>query len=109
MATRAADGEAPELLDPERDPDRQFSEAIDVMRSEKRPRVRVRVLVQLYRFGKGQRYKNWKGVLWRLDLEPTVLAGSNFRAALSTFFDAVATVGPARVVEALKRTMQGEG
>ena len=97
--------DAPELLDGP-DADQQFSEAIDAMRAAKRLKVRLRVLVQLYAFGETQRYKNWKGVLWRLDLEPTVLAGSNFRAALSTFFEAVATIGPAKVVDALKRAVE---
>lgn len=101
----AAGDDNPELLDGP-NADQQFSEAIDAMRAAKRPKVRLRVLAQLYGFGESQRYKNWKGVIWRLDLEPTVLAGSNFRAALSTFFEAVATVGPARVVDALKRAIE---
>lgn len=103
--TIAEDG-APELLDGP-DADAEFSEAIDLTKIAKRAKVRVRVLVQLYAFGPKQRYRSWRGVLWRLDLEPTILAGSNFRAALSTFFDAVATIGPARVVDALKKAMEG--
>lgn len=86
--------------------DQQFSEAIDLMRAAKRAKVRTRILVQLYAFGEKQRYRNWRGVVWRLDLEPTVLAGSNFRAALSTFFEAVGSIGPARVIDALKRAKE---
>lgn len=100
------DDDAPELLG-EPDADAQYSEAIDLAKAAKRPKVRVRILVQLYAFGEKQRYRNWRGVVWRLDLDMTVLAGSNFRAALSTFFQAVGTIGPARVVDALKKAMEG--
>lgn len=106
IAETIADDAGPELLD-EPDADAQYSEAIDLARAAKRGKVRVRILVQLYAFGEKQRYRNWRGVVWRLDLDQTVLAGSNFRAALSTFFQAVGTVGPARVVDALKNAMEG--
>jgi hypothetical protein len=101
-----ADPAAPELLDaPEAE--QLFAEAIDAMQTARRGKVRVRVLAQLYRFGPGQRYKHWRGVQWRVDLDPTLTAAANFRASLAAFFEAVSTIGPGRVVEALQRA-QGE-
>ena len=96
----------PQLLS-EPDADAQFLEAVQAMQDARRPRVRVRVILQLYRFGKGQRYKNWRGVIWRLELEPTALAGSNFRTAVSTFIEAMTKIGPARVVDALQAALRG--
>lgn len=98
----------PQLLG-EPDADAQFLEAVDAMRAAGRPRVRVRILLQLYRFGKGQRYKNWRGEIWRVELEPSVLAGSNFRTALGTFIEAITKIGPARVVDALQAALKGSG
>ena len=107
QARTTVNDSAPELLEAP-DADQQYREAIDAMTAAKRPKVRVRILAQLYRFGKGQRYVNWRGVVWRLDLDPMILAGTNFRAALSTFFDAVSTIGPAKVVDALQRAMEAK-
>ena len=98
--------ENPELIEsPEADG--QYLEAVETMRLAKRGKVRVRVLTQLYSFGETQRYKNWKGVIWRLDLEPTVIAGSNFRTALATFFEAVTTIGPLQVIHVLQQASTG--
>lgn len=101
----AETSENPALLE---DPsaDAQFLEAVDAMRAASRPKVRVRVLLQLYRFGVGQRYKNWRGQIFRLEIDPTVMAASNFRTALSLFFDALSQIGPARVVQALTEAMR---
>lgn len=97
----------PQLID-EQSADAQFMEAVDAMRLASRPKVRVRVLLQLYRFGKGQRYKNWRGLIYRLEVDPTVMAASNFRTAVSMFFEALTTIGPARVVDVLQAAMKGQ-
>lgn len=104
-ATEQAGDMTPELLDAP-NADQQFSDAIENAKLNKRPRVRLRVLLQFYVFGKPQRYKNWKGVLWRMELEPTVLAGSNFRAAFSMFLQGISTIGPAKVIDALSAAMK---
>jgi hypothetical protein len=104
--TPVTDNDKPQLMEGP-DADAQYLEVIESMRAAGRPRVRLRIVVQLYRFGKTQRYANWRGILWRLDLEPTVLAGSNFRSALSTFIDAVTKIGPARVIDALQAALKG--
>jgi len=98
--------ENPQLLD-DQSADGQFLEAVASMREAARPKVRVRVLLQLYQFGAKQRYKNWRGLIYRLELDPTVMAASNFRTALSMFFEALTTIGPARVVDALQQAMKG--
>lgn len=102
---RAADTPAPELIQGDT-ADGNFIETVGAMQAAKRAKVRVRVLAQLYQFGPKQRYKNWSGVLWRLDLEPNLTAAANFRASLSAFFDAVTTIGPTRVVQALQEAVK---
>lgn len=100
-AGTVAEESAPELVEGDT-ADQQFGEAVHAMQAAKRAKVRVRVLAQLYQFGDKQRYKNWGGVLWRVDLEPNLTAAANFRASLSAFFEAVTTIGPAKVVQALQ-------
>jgi hypothetical protein len=104
--TQGTPTDNPQLLDDE-SADAQFLEAVEAMRAASRPKVRVRVLLQLYRFGVGQRYKNWRGQIFRLELDPTIMAASNFRTALSMFFEALTTIGPAKVVDALQAAMKG--
>lgn len=105
MALQPVHDTAPTVLD-QPDVDQQFIAAIDMMKLAKRAKVRLRVIVQLYCFGEKQYYRNWKGLVWRLDLEPSVVSGSAFRAALSTFFLAIGTAGPARVAETLRVMME---
>lgn len=99
------DTTAPELVEGQ-DADTLFLETVAAMRAATRPKVRVRLLTQLYQFGEKQRYKNWPGVLWRVDLDPNLIAAGNFRASLSAFIEAVTTIGPARVVEALQEAVK---
>lgn len=96
----------PQLLD-DQSADAQFLEAVDAMKAAARPKVRVRILLQLYRFGAGQRYKNWRGLIYRLEIDPTVMAASNFRTALSMCIEAMTTLGPAKVVDVLQQAMKG--
>lgn len=98
---------APPRAVPDQTPEEQYAEAIAEARKHKRPRVRTRLLVQLYSVADG-RYKNWRSIIRRLDLDLTVLASSNYRAALDVFVEAVSTVGPAVVVDALKGAMGGK-
>lgn len=91
-----AETPAPTLVDA----DQQFGQVVTTMRAARRARVRLRVLAQLYDFD-AQRYKNWSGVIWRLDLEPTAAASTSVREALGAFVAAVARVGPLRVIAAL--------
>lgn len=100
--------DTPTLLG-EKDADAQFLEAVGAMQGSGRARVRVRMVLQLYQFGKTRGYKNWRGILWRVELEPNTLAASSFRAALSTFIEAVTTIGPGRVVDALQAALKGAG
>jgi len=89
------------------DADQQFAEQLEVCRTFHRNKVRVRVLAQLYHPGPRQRYHNWRGQLWRLDIDAEVAAGRNFRVALEVFFRALTTVGPLQVIHLLHQACQG--
>lgn len=97
---------APPTLVEGQDPDGQFAEVVEAMRGAKRGRVRVRLLLQLYRFGEGKRYLNWRGQLWRVDVEPTLLDAANFRTSVGAFVRAVTAVGPAKVIAALEEAVK---
>ena len=99
--------ETPQLVDDE-NADAQFIETMENARGEGRGKVRVRMLLQLYRYGRGQRYKNWRGLIYRLDLEPNLMAAGNFRTALNMFITALTTLGPAKVVDALQSAMRAK-
>lgn len=97
---------APAILTQGSEAEEQFARLAEHARTTSpHDRVKVRLLGQLY-YPTGNAYRHWRGVSFRLALEPQVEVGRALMEALGVALHAISVLGPEQVCHVLRQAVQ---